>query len=150
MLRMTRLTDYAIMLLGQFAVDPGQRSARDLALQTHLPLPSVSKVLKLLARKGLLVAHRGVKGGFSLARDAEDITVAEVLRALEGPIGLTECSTVPGHCDFEPHCRVGGAWRRINHAVESALEEISLAEMLDPRGREPDVSGALSPRTIRV
>src|SRR5215831_15995615 len=94
MIRITRLTDYGIVLLTHFARHPERltRNAPELAAAAHLPLPTVSKILKILAREGLLVPHRGAKGGFSLAKPATDITVAEIISALEGPIALTECS----------------------------------------------------------
>src|SRR5690349_20359998 len=94
MIRMTRLTDYGIVLLTHFARHPERltRNAPELAAVAHLPLPTVSKILKILAREGLLVPHRGAKGGFSLARAADEITIADVISALEGPIALTECS----------------------------------------------------------
>src|ERR1041384_3864978 len=108
MIRMTRLTDYGIMLLTLFARDAKRpvRSARDLAAEAHLPLPTVSKLLKVLARHGLLEAHRGVKGGFRLARPAEEIAVSDIIHALEGPIGVTECSSHGGQCDIERFCIV--------------------------------------------
>jgi Rrf2 family protein len=93
----------------------------------------VSKVLKVLAREGLLVSHRGTKGGYSIARRPEDISVAEIIRALEGPIAITECTDIlHGDCDLELLCPVRGNWHRINQAIREALEGISLAEMTQP------------------
>src|SRR5713101_1894328 len=135
MIRIGRLTDYGIILLTYIARDSELllRNARDLAAEAHLPLPTVSKILKALARAGLLVAHRGVKGGFSLARHPEEISVAEIISALEGPIALTECSVhTPGGCQLEPLCPVGSNWQRINQAVRKALENLTLAEMTHP------------------
>ena len=133
MLRMTRLTDYGIVLMTHFARHPERltRNAPELAAAAHLPQPTVSKILKILAREGLLTPHRGAKGGFSLARPAEGITVADVITALEGPIALTECST-HDRCDIEALCPVVTNWRRINRAVLDALRGISLAEMASP------------------
>jgi len=136
MLRMTRLTDYGIVLLTHFARDPQRptRNAPELAAAAHLPQPTVSKILKILAREGLLVPHRGAKGGFSLARSPENITVADVITALEGPIALTECSSHgTDRCGIESLCPVITNWRRINRAVLDALRGISLAEMASPR-----------------
>jgi FeS assembly SUF system regulator len=136
MLRMTRLTDYGVVLLSHIAREPDRstRNAPELAAAAHLPLPTVSKILKILAREGLLVPHRGAKGGFSLARPASEITVAEIIAALEGPIALTECSGHAGErCEIEPLCPVSAPWRRINRAVFEALRGITLAEMVSPR-----------------
>lgn len=135
MIRMTRLTDYGILLLTLFVRDAarGMHSARDLARDTHLPLPTVSKVLKVLARHNLLVAHRGVKGGFTLARRPEAISVAEIIDAFEGPIGVTDCSADDAPCcTVERFCTVRSNWRKINHVVIDALRGITLAEMARP------------------
>ena len=135
MIRMTRMTDYGIVLLTHFVHGPqlSMRNARALAAEAHLPLPTVSKVLKVLVRKELLIAHRGVKGGFSLARRPEEITVAQIISALEGPIAITECSVnIPGKCKLEQLCPVGSNWQRINQAVRQALENITLLEMTHP------------------
>ena len=138
MIRLTRLTDYGILLLTTFARGDGrQRSARELSSEARLPLPTVSKLLKVLARSGLLEAHRGVKGGFTLARPPERITVAEVIDALEGPIGMTECSTHDPDCGIERTCITRSHWMKINQAVLGALRGITLAEMARPMGEAP-------------
>jgi FeS assembly SUF system regulator len=134
MIRMTRLTDYGIMLLTLFARDGKHqmKSARDLAAEGKLPLPTVSKILKLLARHGLLEAHRGVRGGFTLSRKADAITMAEVIDALEGPIGVTDCCAPSSDCGIEKSCIVKGNWMKINRVVLEALDRITLAEMTHP------------------
>ncbi len=134
MIRLSRLTDYGILLLTQFARKEAgpMKSARDLAVTAHLPLPTVSKILKLLARHGLLEAHRGVKGGFTLARTPERISMAEIIQALEGRIGVTDCTADAGLCDIENTCNLKSNWARINRVVLGALDKISLAEMIRP------------------
>lgn len=134
MIRMTRLTDYGIMLLTLFARDGKHqmKSARDLAAEARLPLPTVSKILKLLARHGLLEAHRGVRGGFTLSRKSDDITMAEVIDALEGPIGVTDCCAPSSDCGIEKSCIVKSNWMKINRVVLEALDRITLAEMTQP------------------
>ena len=135
MIRITRLTDYGIVLLTHFARHPERltRNAPELAGAAHLPLPTVSKILKILAREGLLVPHRGAKGGFSLARTPENITVADIIGALEGPIAITECNVHGAdRCGIEPLCPVSTNWRRINRAVLDALSGLTLAEMASP------------------
>ncbi len=132
MIRMTRMTDYAIVLMTECARQSERaiHTARDLAEGSQVPLPTVGKILKLLAKKGLLTSHRGVKGGYSLSRRPSTISVADVIIAMEGPIALTECiSDVPGHCDLEQRCAVHSNWQRINEAVRAALEVITLDEM---------------------
>ena len=131
MIRLTKQTDYGIVLLSHMAGLPQRQfNATELAAESRLPQPTVSKVLKILGRAGLLDSHRGVKGGYTLARAPEEITVTEVITALEGPIGITECiDDTPGECSHEASCPVRGNWHRINEAIRQALDGINLAEM---------------------
>lgn len=148
MLRITRQTDYGIILMTRLADDPvGVRTAADLAESTRLPLPMVSKVLKGLARSGLLVSHRGANGGFSLARAPEAINVAELIAALEGPIALTDCiAHGPAECGQSGRCPTQGHWQLINAAIHRALEGMTLAQM----HRAPAVDHALLPALISI
>jgi len=134
MIRMTRLTDYGIMLLTLFARDEKHpmKSARDLSEEAKLPPPTVSKILKLLAKHGLLEAHRGVRGGFTLSRKPDAITMATVINALEGPIGVTDCCAPASDCGIENSCIVKSNWMKINRVVFGALDRITLAEMTHP------------------
>jgi FeS assembly SUF system regulator len=135
MVRITKLSDYAIVLLTRFAGDGGRtvHAARDLARETHIPFPTVGKVLKTLAHADLLRSHRGVRGGYSLARDPGEITVAQVIAALEGPLAMTECLGEPaGLCEIERLCPVRSTWARINSVVRSALDSLTLAELARP------------------
>lgn len=138
MLRMSKMTDYGTVILTYLAYQPGRlHAASEIAEQVRVALPTVSKVLKTLVHTGLVASHRGTKGGYALARPAEHITVAEILGALEGPIGLTECSSSPGQCIQETSCSVRGNWQRINLAIRKALEEVTLAEMVRPIKPQP-------------
>ena len=132
MLRMSRLTDYGLVLLTHLASTPVDQvhNARELAESAHLPLPMVSKILKVLTREGFLVSQRGAKGGYSLARRPEDVTVVAVIDALEGPIALTECGA--GSCEREANCVVRAPWQRINRAVRKSLEDVRLADLITP------------------
>jgi len=146
-LRVTKLADYGILLMTRFAAGPrATLNARDLAREARLPLPVVSKVLKLLARAGLLASQRGVKGGYALARSPELISVAEIIRALDGPIAVTECSDrTHGGCGLTGLCPVSANWHRINSAIHHALEGITLDQMtrpLPPGGVHVDLPGA--------
>lgn len=135
MFRISRLTDYGILTLTYLARDPdsGTHNARDVADGLKLPLPTVSKLLKLLARHGLLTAHRGARGGFSLARPPREITIAEIIAALEGPIALTVCvEHGVDDCQIQHNCMCRENWRKINLAVRGALEVITLADMTHP------------------
>jgi FeS assembly SUF system regulator len=134
MIRLSRLTDYGIVLMAHLASGEagGTHAAREVSEETRLPLPVVSKILKSLARGGLLSSHRGAKGGYSLTRPAQEISVPEMIAALEGPIGLTECAQHPGACPQEASCHVREPWQRINEAVNAALANISLADLVAP------------------
>ncbi len=134
MFRMTRLADYGIVLLTCVARDPRPpaRSARELAAEARLPRPTASKILKRLAHQGLLAARRGVRGGFALARRPEEITVAEIVAALDGPVAVTLCTTHGERCGLERVCGVRNNWKKINQAVFGALRGITLADMMRP------------------
>jgi FeS assembly SUF system regulator len=134
MIRLSRLTDYGIVLMSYMAEHRERAiNAAELAAAAQLPLPTVGKLLRLLAREELLVSQRGVKGGYTLAHAPEKISVAAIIRALEGPIALTVCTTAPsGECEYEPQCPVRRPWQRINGAVSAALERITLADMSSP------------------
>ena len=135
MIRLSKLADYGIVLSSHIAVGrPGQvHAAKDLSLATAIPLPTVSKVTKALARAGLLVSHRGADGGFALARPATEITVAQVITALDGPIAVMECTGEDhGTCGIESSCGVRGHWDRINEAIRQALDGLTIAAMSKP------------------
>jgi FeS assembly SUF system regulator len=136
MLRITRETDYGIVLMTTLVQHEGDQtfSASMLAKYCQLPIPMVSKILKILTQAGLLISQRGAHGGYTLARPAQLISVAEVIEALEGPIAITECSTdEPQACAHQGHCRVSDPWNQINEAIRAALQNINLAEMSQRR-----------------
>ena len=159
MLRISRIADYGVVLGTRLAVlrEEGLRgqglrgdglrgdglggdelrSTVELAADTGIPQPTVSKILKQLVREGLVASERGARGGYRLAGRPEDISVAAIISALEGPIGVTECG-VDGEdvdhqdCELSGHCDVRGTWQLINQAILRALEGITLAEMAAP------------------
>ncbi|WP_454831948.1 SUF system Fe-S cluster assembly regulator [Pseudoxanthomonas wuyuanensis] len=133
MLRVTKLTDYATVVLTVLAARPGEvLSAADLAEQSGLEPPTVSKLLKPLAQAGLVEGLRGVHGGYRLARAAAEITLIEIVEAMEGPLAMTECSQHDGHCGIAHQCGVRTNWRLINDVVADALRGVTLAQMLQP------------------
>jgi FeS assembly SUF system regulator len=130
MLRISRLTDYATVILASLAQRPGYvQTATALAEQTRIAAPTVSKLLKQLQRAGLVLSTRGLHGGYQLARPAAQISAAAILDALEGPIALTDCAVGHGNCEIEESCRVSRVWQRLNVAVRRSLYEISLAQL---------------------
>jgi FeS assembly SUF system regulator len=135
MIRLGKLTDYGLVLMSQIAKRPGNElhTARDLAAQCQLPLPTVSKLLKVLLHHGLLASHRGTKGGYSLAREPQLISLAEVIAAMEGPLALTECSLESGSlCDLEASCAIRDNQKIINQVVRGALENVTLSDLIRP------------------
>jgi len=133
MLRVSKLTDYATVVMTALSDVPDQvHSAQDIAEKARLELPTVSKLLKQLAHADLVHSFRGVNGGYRLARAPARISIAEIVTAMEGPIGMTECSAHAGLCGHEPHCGVRVNWQRINQAIAQALESVTLADMIKP------------------
>ncbi len=131
MLRVTKLTDYATVVMTALAENPGRiHSATELAERARLELPTVSKVLKPLAHAGLVESFRGAAGGYRLARAPDGISLYDVVEAIEGKLGMTECSGEHSSCEHESHCGVQTHWRRINDVIADALRSISLAQML--------------------
>ena len=126
------MTDYAVVILGRMAQDGGGlQTASGLSEKTGLPEPTVAKVLKLLARGGLIVSTRGVNGGYMLSKTPPEISMADVIVALEGPVQLTSC--VDGQdecCSHSVNCSMKGKWDPVNEAMKKALEDVSLAQMI--------------------
>ena len=136
MLRVTKLTEYATLVLTVLATRPERvLSAPELAEQAGLEAPTVAKVLKPLAQAGLVEGFRGAQGGYRLTRDAGAISLIEIVEAMEGPLGMTECSVHAGQCGIEDSCGMRANWRRINDVVADALRGVSLAQMLGPAPR---------------
>lgn len=135
MIRLGKLTDYGLVLMTCMARSHGAplRTARDLAAESKLPPSTVSKLLKGLLQSGLLISHRGIKGGYLLARDPHEISVLEVIAAVEGPMALTECSTdVTGLCHIETGCPIKTNQQIINQAVRGVLEKVMLSDLAHP------------------
>ncbi|MDA1099708.1 MAG: SUF system Fe-S cluster assembly regulator [Proteobacteria bacterium] len=132
MIRLNKMTDYAVVMLSHMAGDHGKVvTAARIALDSGVPLPSVSKLLKQLGKANILISHRGAGGGYSLGRAAKNISVAEIVTALEGPIALTACiDGADTSCGSLPLCAMSGHWNQVNRAIEGALQGVSLADMM--------------------
>lgn len=142
--KLSKTTDYGIVLMAQLASEPSTvpQNARELAACSDLPVPMVSKILKALAKEGLLSSQRGSKGGYSLAREPADFSVAEMIRVLEGPVALTDCAIGPERCEHETSCAVREPWQQISRVVERALADITLADLV--RGNPLSAGSLLS------
>ncbi len=133
MLRLSKMTDYGTVVMTTLARQPeALRNAAELAEQTRIAAPTVSKLLKTLAHGGLLESVRGAHGGYRLAKAPGDIAMSEVISVLEGPIAMTECAVHDGKCGIESECDVRGNWQLLNQAILSALHNVSLADMIRP------------------
>ena len=149
MLRISKLTDYGTVLLAHLATNQASVcSATDVAGATGIAPPTVSKLLKSLARAGLVTSTRGANGGYRLARPPQQITAADVIDALEGPVSITECSASDGDCEHEGVCSVGGAWQRINVAIRQALKDVTLNDLVRANSPVPTFRFAGLPITV--
>ena len=141
MIRLTNLADYAVVLMCHIAARPEMlHSSFALSKDTGIHVPTVSKILGALARAELLESQRGINGGFTLNRNADEVTVAGIIEAVDGPIALTNCVEGSVHdCDFEDFCSTKRHWVRINNAVKEALASVKLSEIAVSADWEPTV-----------
>lgn len=133
MVILSKLADYGVIVAARLAAGGDRQvTAAMLAAETRLPQATVAKVLKALAKAGIVVAARGAAGGYRLARHADAISIAEVVAAIDGAIGITQCTSHDVHgamCERAHFCPTRPHWQRINRAVGDALAGVSLAEM---------------------
>ncbi len=133
MLRISKLADYGTVIMVYLARRaPTLCNARDIAVHTHLMIPTVSKLLKRLTAAGLLTSARGISGGYRLQRSASEISIAQIIYTMDTQTGLTECSMRPNACSLQSVCHVQGNWQLISQAIETSLESISLETFAKP------------------
>jgi FeS assembly SUF system regulator len=164
-IRLSRLADYGVVLMTRMAQDAhgdakcasqGVHTAVGLSECTGIPTPTVSKVLATLCRQGVLRSVRGAHGGYTLNCEPRQITVAQIIAAIDGPIALTQCiEEGPGVCGVENLCLTRRGWQLINQAVSNALQGVTLADIVDvpmfpeipaaPGAKAPEVAAAHSP-----
>ena len=135
MLRLTKETDYGILVLACLArADTHEKlSTKSISEQSGVSYRMVCKILNLLMTKQLLISHRGIKGGYTLAKSASSITLEDAISALEGPIALTECSKETCTCQAEATCFIQNHWSFINRAFKNALSGITLSAMVSQK-----------------
>jgi FeS assembly SUF system regulator len=148
MLRLSKLADYGCQVMAYMARDGGVHSASEVANSLGMAVPTVSKILKMLARDRLVESILGAKGGYALARYPKEISIAEIINAMDGPISITECSST-SICTRESFCSTKGNWQGINNVIQQALDKVSLAEMITPRSQVVDIS-AIRSRKVTV
>jgi FeS assembly SUF system regulator len=154
MLRISKLTDYATVILAQLATAPDRlHTAVEVSEATGIAQPTVTKLLKQLQKSRLVTSVRGTHGGYQLSRPANEISAATILDALEGPVAITECAGDDSHCGIEHACRVGHSWQRINGAIRRALQDINLTQLADAAAAvptTPDIAGSIRAAAFRT
>jgi FeS assembly SUF system regulator len=134
MLRLSKLADYAVVVLARLSCAQSVQTSPGIAAATGLPEPTVAKVLKGLASGGLVASQRGARGGYRLARELTAIQVADVIAAIDGPVHLTACvEGAPTRCQAKDSCSCSGGWDRVNEVVMQALGTISIADIVAVR-----------------
>ncbi|WP_339635270.1 SUF system Fe-S cluster assembly regulator [uncultured Sneathiella sp.] len=146
MIKLSKMTDYGVVIMSEMARLPGRTmTAPDVSLHTGLPVPTAAKILRILAKSPFLTSQRGAHGGYHLTHAPEDISIAEIVRAMEGPVAVTSCvDDSIEDCSVQSCCPMRGGWEKINRALNTALEDVTLADMCDDtknviterRGRE--------------
>ncbi len=133
MFKLNKITDYGVVILGHMAVNCNiMLNTHDLSLASSLPMPTVAKILKLLARAKIITSHRGANGGYLLIRDVDKINLAEIIYALDGPVALTACvDGVNGDCNVGSSCLVRGRWDKLNNTIKAAIEKVSLGDLIN-------------------
>ena len=143
MLRLSKLADYGSQIMAYMARDGIVHSASEVASELGMAPTTVSKILKMLARENLVASVLGAKGGYMLTRHPSEISIADIIYAMDGPISITECSGT-SICARESTCSTRNNWLSINHIIHDALNKVNLAEMIAPKPQIVDVSAIRS------
>lgn len=142
MLKLSKLTDYAAVVMAHIARTPDQLfTASDIADHVQIPKPTVSKTLKMLQKGGLLVSHRGAQGGYGLARAPQQISASDIIDAIEGPFGMTDCSHDDALCDLQDTCGISDNWQRVSIAIRQMLNSITLVQLAQKEPLQMDWFG---------
>jgi Rrf2 family protein len=144
----SRKVDYALLILSYLHHRPEGSCARVIAERFALKPAFAANVLKLLCRQGLVRSHRGIHGGYVLAKPAEQVIVGELLDLLGEPFHLADCNRRPGEgiCELETVCPVRGAVAELNRRLRDVLATVSLADLV----RAPGEEGHCTPFTLEV
>ncbi len=151
MIKLSKMTDYGVVIMSEMAKIEGRvMTAPDLSLYTGLKVPTAAKILRILAKSNLLGSIRGAHGGYRLDRHPKDISIAEIVRVMEGPVAVTSCVDESDvNCSVETCCPMRGGWDKINRAINAAMEEVTLADMCHeaPKPITPKLSAGSEPFT---
>src|SRR5580693_5558762 len=127
MLKLSKKADYALIAVRHLATHRGEpsQSASDIAEIYGISAPLLAKVLQRLAKHGVVTARHGSSGGYQLARHPKDISVLDVISAVDGPLMITSCITNHGVCDQSETCTVREPLRRVNESIVQVLRTVS-------------------------
>ena len=149
MLRLSKKADYALIGMKHLALNPGGAasvSAREIAEQYDIPIELMAKVLQRLVQRGLLASHQGTRGGYQLARTPGQISVADVIQAIDGPVTVTACSTEEGQCEQFSKCNVRDPLYRVREKILAALGDCTIAELAS----DPPAPAPVHPAVLHV
>jgi Rrf2 family protein len=134
MLKLTKKADYGLIAMRHLAehADLGACSAKDLAEMYSIPQEALAKILQRLTKAGLLASQYGTNGGYTLARNPRQISAFEVIRAIDGPLFITSCSSATEDCEQSDRCTVRGPLRKVSRSIEDVLNRLTIWEMTEP------------------
>lgn len=131
MIKLSRLTDYAIVILVDLSNQKDISSAQDIAIRTIIPSPTVSKILKLLSKDSIITSVRGATGGYKLNQPLKELSIVSVISAIEGPISLTTCTSHEGEdCNISMLCPLTKGWQYVNDTINNTLSSLSLQDLI--------------------
>lgn len=142
MLKLTKKADYGLIAMRHLAENAaaGACSAKDLAEVYSIPQEALAKILQKLAKSRLLVSQQGTNGGYVLGRDPRSISAMEVIRAIEGPLFITSCSSTRGDCQQSDRCTVREPLRKVSRTIEEVLEKLTVWDLTETPEREPSAA----------
>ena len=146
MLKLTKKADYGLMAMKHLAehAHEGACSAKDVAESYGIPPEALAKILQRLAKAGLLHSQHGMNGGYTLARNAWEISAYEVIREIDGPLFITSCITVRGECGQSDKCTIREPLRKVNESIEAVLRRIKIADMAE----HPEVEAVAPKKSV--
>ncbi len=148
MIRVSKLTDYAMVIMVHLGQNPQYLfQAKEIAGETEINHPTVSKILKLITKGKLLTSHRGASGGYKLAKAPSQISVLDIIQAIEGPLAITECNLIEQDCAVADHCSTRAPWQYINQRISETLEKFKLSDLVT---QNPQKTLSLKDKIINI
>lgn len=130
MIRISKMSDYAMVIMAYLSKAPEHfAQTNDIAINTHIAKPTTAKILKRLAKQGLLESHRGTSGGYKLTKAPDKISVADIIEVIEGPMAIMDCTLGQDHCAIYKNCAINAPWVQINRVIVKSLDTIKLHDL---------------------